>query len=619
MPLIRSPRRASSAVALFALLVCALSQAADSASFQWQPITLRFEGPQTSETAEPNPFTSTRLLATFTHQRTGRDLTVRGFYAADGNAAHTSAEMGNVWLLHFTPDLPGRWTYNASLRTGPLIAISDDPEEGSPLALDSPSGAFDVLPASENPHHLSDFTRYGRLTVERETGYFQHRGNHRYFLKGGADSPENFLAYVDFDGTYRHSDEHREGESQPTASLHRYQPHLQDWQAGDPTWKDGNGKGIIGALNYLASTGMNAVYMLTMNIGGDGKDVWPYLDHQTFDRFDCSKLAQWEIVFRHAQSKGILLHLVTQETENERLLDDGETGTYRKLYYKELVSRFAHHNAVVWNLGEENGPADFSPHGQTSAQQLAMASYLKAADPYRNPVVIHTHAHHSVKDELLPPLLGFQPLDGLSFQVDDPLQVHSETIKWIQRSREAGHRWLISMDEIGPWQVGVPADVDDPGHDTLRRHVLWGSLMAGAAGVEWYFGAHQKGNDLDTEDWRSRAEMWRQTDHALEFFREHVPFWNMEPADHLTPDPHDYCLALVGETYLVYTPTGDNATIELGDDANAYRIDWYDPENGGSLTQGSLTEVSGPGLRSLGEKPHRKGAGDWVILLRKQP
>jgi len=49
---------------------------------------------------------------------------------------------------------------------------------------------------------------------------------------------------------------------------------------------------------------------------GDGKDVWPYISPDDFSRFDVSKLAQWEVLFQHAQSKGILLHVVLQETEN---------------------------------------------------------------------------------------------------------------------------------------------------------------------------------------------------------------------------------------------------------------------------------------------------------------
>jgi hypothetical protein len=60
---------------------------------------------------------------------------------------------------------------------------------------------------------------------------------------------------------------------------------------------------MIGALNYLNSVGVNSAYMLTLNILGDGKDVWPFTDHNERYRFDCSKLDQWEIVFDHMDSR----------------------------------------------------------------------------------------------------------------------------------------------------------------------------------------------------------------------------------------------------------------------------------------------------------------------------
>lgn len=52
------------------------------------------------------------------------------------------------------------------------------------------------------------------------------------------------------------------------------------------------------------------------------------------------------------------------------------------------------------------------------------------------------------------------------------------------------------MDEIGFWHTGVLPDAINPRHDTIRKEVLWGSLMAGVAGVEWYFGARYDHNDL---------------------------------------------------------------------------------------------------------------------------
>ena len=90
---------------------------------------------------------------------------------------------------------------------------------------------------------------------------------------------------------------------------------------------------------------MNSVYFLTYNIdGGDGRDTWMWTDVDTRDRYDVSKLAQWNIVFDHMDRKGMMLHVVTQETENDRRLG-GSAGLneVRKIYYRELVARFAHH------------------------------------------------------------------------------------------------------------------------------------------------------------------------------------------------------------------------------------------------------------------------------------
>ena len=119
-----------------------------------------------------------------------------------------------------------------------------------------------------------DLRTRGRIVADGK--YYRFLNTDEYWLKGGSDSPENLLAYEDFDGTYRMSTQVTEGEAQPTEALHRYASHVADWQEGDPTWQGTKGKGIIGGINYLASMGLNSAYFLTLNIGGDGKDVWPY-------------------------------------------------------------------------------------------------------------------------------------------------------------------------------------------------------------------------------------------------------------------------------------------------------------------------------------------------------
>jgi len=97
---------------------------------RWHKVTLTFDGPDTSEDAnDPNPFLDYRLNVTFT--KGSQQIVVPGYYAADGNAAETSATSGNKWRVHFMPDETGTWTYTTSFRTGTDIAVSLDPNAGS--------------------------------------------------------------------------------------------------------------------------------------------------------------------------------------------------------------------------------------------------------------------------------------------------------------------------------------------------------------------------------------------------------------------------------------------------------------------------------------------------------
>lgn len=579
---------------------------------QWHKITLTLDGPSLSEDTTDNPFLDYRLEATF--QNGDKSYTIPGYFAADGNAGESSATAGNKWRVHFNPDVVGTWNYSISFVKGKEIAINDA-IEGEALPLNGTSGSFEVIASDKTGR---DFRAQGRVVVHPENQYFQFLGSNNYFLKAGADSPENFLAYHEFDGTYRHEGEMKKGENKPTESLHRYPTHAKDWNTGDVTWKDGKGKAIIGALNYLADQGMNAVYFLTMNINGDGKDVWPYTSHEERFRFDCSKLDQWEVVFEHMEQLGLMMHIVTQETENEKLLDEGDTGKERQIYYRELIARFGHHNALVWNLGEENGPAEFSPNGQNTQQRKAMTNYLKQNDPYQHPVVLHTHAWSGHKDAILTDLLGFEALDGLSFQVDKRKLVHDEILKWDSLAMTSGHPWLIAMDEIGMWHTGVMDDASNPKHDTIRQEVLWGSLMAGAAGVEWYFGARYPHNDLACEDWRSRENMWEQTRYATDFFNQHLDFWEMENRNDLVEIQNAYCLAEGEEQYAIYFPMNleQDRKIRLENAEKTYTVQWYNPRTGGDLVTGSISEIKGSGKQILGSPPTEMEE-DWVVLINE--
>ena len=577
---------------------------------QWHKLSLLIPGPRTSEYAESNPFLDYRLEVTFSNG--SNSWTVPGYYAADGKAGESSAREGAIWKVHFRPETTGTWTYKLSFLTGKNIAVLDGDSAGEPVGADGAQGILEIGPSDKK---LPDFRALGRI-VNGGKGYFKFQGTEQLWIKNGADSPENFLAYEEFDQTYRFSlkNEIREGEADPEKQIHSYRPHTSDWKEGDPSWQDGKGKGIIGAVNYLHSAGINSIYMLTMNILGDGKDVWPYSDYNERYRFDCSKLDQWERVFDHMESLGMMAHFVLQETENEVLLDAGYTDMQRRVYLRELVARFGHHLAVTWNLGEENGPHHWTPIGQTDQQKKDMAGYLRALIPWSANIVLHTHSDDEYQDKYLEPLLGTGTIDGPSMQIANPTRVHERVKRWVDASEEAGERWVVCLDEIGPHWQGVMPDADDPAHDTVRNHCLWGSLMAGGAGVEWYFGYRFAHNDLGLEDFRSRENWWKQSTLATRFMNL-FPLEEMSCRDELINVPGAYCLAREGELYLLYLPSGSAAVRLKAELPDPMQVRWFNPRSGGELEQGSVASIQGNGTHQLGTPPANPDS-DWLVVIR---
>ncbi|MEM8585817.1 MAG: DUF5060 domain-containing protein, partial [Bacteroidota bacterium] len=558
---------------------------------KWHKVTLSFDGPAYSENEiELNPFLDYRLEATFTNG--SKTYRVPGYFAADGDAAESSATTGNVWRIHFSPDEVGTWSYSVSFRIGEGIAISTNPIAGDAVPpIDGTSGTFMIGPSDKI---APDNRARGRLQYVDER-YLRYAETGEYFLKGGADAPENFLAYEDIDNTPNIGDRRKS-----------WAPHADDWNPGDPSWQNGKGTEIIGAVNYLASEGLNVFSFLTMNIQGDDRNVFPYVDAGDRLRFDCSKLDQWEIIFEHADQLGMYLHFKTQETENDQLLDGGAVGTERRLYYRELLARFGHHLALNWNMGEENT--------QTPAQRIAMAQWFADNDPYQHHRVIHTYPNQI--QSVYSGLVGNQSeYTGASVQTGWN-SVHARTLDWVENAQQTGKPWVVANDEQGNANTGVPPDPGYPGYNGsnpdlhgIRKEVLWGNLMAGGAGVEYYFGYNLPDSDLTLQNYRSRDLSWDYVRYALEFFRE-LPIETMQPNDNLVDD--GWCLARENQVYVVYLKNGGSTTLQI-DQAGDYTIRWYNPRTG-ELQMGSLENVSGPGAVELGDPPADPDE-DWAILI----
>jgi hypothetical protein len=555
----------------------------------WHPLALTFAGPNANETdSTPNPFLDYRLQVTFAAP-SGAAYQVPGFFAGDGEGGGS----GDRWRVRFAADEAGTWSYTASFRRGDGVAVDLDPAAGAASDFDGATGSFCVEPARASaPGYLA----HGRL--DYVGGHYLRHRDGTWWIKGGADSPENFMGYAGFDNTVDQSG------SSGTNGLHSYEPHLGDWNDGDPDWNGGAGRGIIGALNYLASEQVNSIYFLPCNLGGDGRDTYPYVDPGDLLHFDVSKLDQWELVFAHAQRRGIALHVVLSETEteNENLHDGGTLGTERKLYYRELAARFGHHLALFWNIGEEND------YGATN--QLAFAGYLRAVDAYDHPTTVHTHANAPAKQ--YQDLVGQDAFEMTSIQLS-PDRASEFTEEWRRQSAEAGRPWAVMLDEIGPADTGV-TDTNAP---QIRKQTLWPALLSGSAGVEWYFGYHSLplGGDILFEDFRTRSEMWNYTRLAREFMHAELPFWDMEPDDGLvsTTSGTAEVFAKAGSVYAVYlSDASGSPRLDLSGTSGSFTQRWFDPRTG---EVSDAVTVTGGGTIELGSPPSQSSE-DWVVLIK---
>lgn len=576
---------------------------------KWHKVTLTFDGPSTAEKADYNPFMNYRFNTVFTHEKSGKTYIIPGYFAADGMAGQTGADKGNKWRVHFSPDETGLWNYEVNFRKGNWVAVSSKEDAGDSAGyMDGAKGTLEIAVTDKTGR---DFRSKGRLQYVGKR-YLKFAETGEYFLKQGPDAPENFLSFADFDGTFQ-TDGHKDN------LVKTWSAHLKDWEQNDPTWRDGKGKAIIGALNYLASEKLNSVSFLTNNIMGDDQNVFPYIDYDTYDRIDVSKTDQWEIVFEHAQKKGLFLHFKLLEMENQGLLDGGGVGANSKLYYREMMARFGHHLALNWNLAEEDGEwvKNHPTPPRDTEQRLAAIKYFEHNDPYHHHLVIHNGIQY---DDLLGPEVA---LTGPSVQTHhaDFRKVHTDALHWINASREAGKQWAVAVDEPGDAQHSLLPDKDDPHHDNARKNALWGTLMAGGWGNEWYFGYKHAHSDLTCEDYRSRDLFWNQAVNAISFFKKNnIPFWDMENRNDLVGNPENgntiYCLAKPGEEYVIYLNSVTTGTLDLTKATGSFDVFWFDPVKGGDLQKSKIKQVNGGTKVELGKSPDKKQS-DWAILVRK--
>ncbi|GAB0491020.1 hypothetical protein MMPV_002263 [Pyropia vietnamensis] len=562
-----------------------------------------WNGPNTNEAATPNPFTDFRLDCSWAHEASGTRLRTPGYYAADGNAADSGATGGDKWACEFVPTKTGSWKVTASFRRGPWVAASEDPSAGQAVGFNGQSKTFSVQASDKGG---KDFRGQGLLRWTGGSRYLSWSGTGKVWVKNGAGCPENVLGDSAFDNT--------------PGSHHTWGPHVRDWVAGDPTWKGGRGKGIVGMVRWLSKANLNSLFILTNSVLGDSKDVVPFTSYDERVRYDVSKLAQWARVFEFADTVGIVRHIYLTEAENQQLFEADEKGGSfafsRRVYYREMVARFVSGaNGVILNLGEEQG---FQSNANKASipisvdQQQAFVARLRSlTSAYQRPLAMHTYPNHKWRYQ---PMLGGQSaLTTASLQVYNSFDVHKETRQWVTASASAGKPWTVNTDETGG--DGVPLD-NEPGggdHSATLRSVVWGAFFGGGGGVEFW----NRGSDYDLEDFRVWSRLFAASERVPQLVEAaNLPLPQMVPADELIQ--RSWALAVPWQVYAGMVSYGIPARMRLSGTV-AYSVRWWSTRaRGGWLLKGSKDRVNGRGGQwvDLGRPPSAMN-DHWVVVVRR--
>jgi hypothetical protein len=498
-------------------------------------VEISFIGPD-SKVLDPNSNPFSLRVDVIVQSPDGTTTILPAFYDGDGQGRLD----GDIWKARLLASLVGTWHYEV---------LSEDE------SLNGSEGSFEVVSNSDCSPEVVEYRNLNCKGILRQVGghYLQFQDG-EFWLKTGLDDPENFLGTA-----------------------------FGDWDAKRTQ------------IDLLNRWGINSIYVITNNIGGDRKDTWPWVGEtesqakSNSDRFDTSKLQEWEDFFSYIQAKGIVLHFVFND-------DSAWKGYDEQLYIREMIARFGHHPGIIWNVGEEANEIF------TDREQIAFAAMIHELDPDNHPVTVHRKSPW--------PFLGEKEFDSASIQIGDGGANFSTTRlvdfnhivdQHRENSTQRGHPIPIMIDET-PRITEVNPDV----RVKFRTQVLYPILLGGGNFELHYRDAYGQSGSVRVEDLEPLImDMVR-----LRRFLEEQPFAEMQPCNQLLSNEKDICFGDMGNIFVVYLPAGGSVEIDLSDAFGLFEGSWFNPRTG-EITL--LDAEEGGQLRTFSAP----GDSDWVLQLKK--
>ena len=497
------------------------------------------------------------LRACLSYDNPFHDVTVTAVFTAHGGERRVSTygfhDGGDVWRVRFAPDREGAWNYRIT---------SDPPDPGlvahGELHCGPPAGHGFVEQHAQNPYAFqhSDGTP------------FFHLGDTCYSLTALARATQR-LPYL-----------HRR--RQQGFSHVRFQ---------------------IGGGRF-----------------GNSPMAWPFggsTQQPALDRYNPAYFQRVDGLLADMRDAGLGAEVILLDYYQPPQTSAGWISELEEAYLRYILARYAAYSTIIyWTIANEYevypDGAYRLDEGSDPAWAVERARLVRSLDPYRSTTAATVHPFSDAR--------VYELLFASSQEISPLLvQEHGE------ETEAAEHLWdgsgagletkLLSLRKHGKPVVDGEFGYETNGYSThgcnvttdLQRRQAWRVFLSGcwaATGFRSTVWNHPSITwDLDN---CGGLGQW-QMSHLARFFREHVRYWELDPAPELVSAPN-LCAAVASVPNVVYLPEGGLVTVDLSAARQSLTGFWYNPRTGEFSQPFGLP----PGGACALSAPDRE---DWVLLL----
>jgi hypothetical protein len=306
--------------------------------------------------------------------------------------------------------------------------------------------------------------------------------------------------------------------------------------------------------------------------------------HYDFTRFN---VAYWQKVDRVVQAmrdRGIVATCIFTIEKQNLPKEYGALTENEKRLYHYAIARLATFSNVWWDLGNE--------HNEYRKPDWArkMGTLVKEWDPYDRLCSAHGYADWNYDNQSWADYIITQ-------QYGDCAEVNQWVLKY----------WDIPKPYVNE-EYGYEGTLDEPKHgqntDRVRK-CHWSIALAGGYVTygDWTYGSPFYTGRI------GKGKAPAQLRHLRETF-ESIPYTIMEPHNELV-GKGAFCLAAVGDIYLVYLPNVRETVLNTGLRGQSCTITWIDPRTG-KRTSSIDTAKDKITLRG-------PSSGDWAAIIKVKP